>query len=140
MKRLASINFGLDEVTGSPSSGGQEKEQRDLFDVVCKQRFSGVDDDEMEKPKENIGDDSDERGTEEEEDDPWESRTKEIEFGSNLFSPGTSLESPPSTEAVPENNRPSDSTSDAESPIKVILASPRGSKLLGGHLIGSFPK
>merc|ERR1712141_205513 len=33
MKRLASINFGLDEVTGS--SDQEEKEQRDLFGVVC---------------------------------------------------------------------------------------------------------
>ena len=116
MKRLASINFGLDEVTGSPSSLEQEKEQRDLFEVVCKQRFSGVEDDEMENSKEII-DDSDERSTEEE-DDPWESKTKEIEFGSNLFPPGTSLQSPSSTE-ISGNNCSSDSTSAAESPMKV---------------------
>ena len=89
MKRLASINFGLDEVTGS--SGEEEKEQRDLFEVVCKQRFSGADDD-IEKCKDKLGDDSDDLTTEEE--DPWESRTKEIEFGSNLFSSGTELHTP----------------------------------------------
>ena len=117
MKRLASINFGLDEVTGSPSSNEDEKEQRDLFEVVCKQRFSEVHDDDMDKSKENISDDSEETATEE--DDPWESRTKEIEFGSNLFS----SEAPASTNSERVQSHVSDSTSDIESPLKVTYTS-----------------
>jgi len=116
MKRLASINFGLDEVTGSPSSNEDEKEQRDLFEVVCKQRFSGVHDDDMEKSKEN-SEDSEETATEE--DDPWESRTKEIEFGSNLFS----SEAPASTNSERVQSHVSGSTSDTESPLKVTYTS-----------------
>ena len=114
MKRLASINFGLDEVTGSPSNE-DEKEQRDLFEVVCKQRFSGVDDDDMEKSKENISDDSEDTATEE--DDPWESRTKEIAFGSNLFS----SEPQASTKSEIVQSPLSDSISCTESPVKVML-------------------
>ena len=113
MKRLASINFGLDEVTGSPSSNEDEKEQRDLFEVVCKQRFSGVHGDDMEKSKENISDDSEDTATEE--DDPWESRTKEIEFGSNLFS----SEAPSLLKSERLPSHVSASTSDTESPLKV---------------------
>ena len=63
MKRLASINFGLDEVTGSPSSAEEEKEQRDLFEAVCKQRFSGVGEDCVEKSKDSTSDDSEETAT-----------------------------------------------------------------------------
>ena len=118
MKRLASINFGLDEVTGSPTSNEEEKEQRDLFEVVCKQRFSGIDED-MDRSKENIGDDSEETTTENE-DDPWESRTKEIGFGSNLFSPSTSLDTPTKSQVVLQTHT-SGSTADVESP-KVIFA------------------
>ena len=112
MKRLASINFGLDEVTGS--SDQEEKEQRDLFEVVCKQRFSGEED--VGKRKDKLGEDSDDLTSEEE--DPWESRTKEIEFGSNLFSSGTELNSP--TEALKtEPTLPTESTTVADSPNKV---------------------
>merc|ERR1719167_1054797 len=115
MKRLASINFGLDEVTGS--SGEEEKEQRDLFEVVCKQRFSGVDDDDDDigKRKTQLAEDSDELTSEEE--DPWESRTKEIEFGSNLFSSGPALDSS-SGAAVTTDNHPRNPTSKPDSPIK----------------------
>ena len=116
MKRLASINFGLDEVTGSPSSGDEDKEQRDLFEVVCKQRFSEVDENEADKQKDTTDEDSDDKDTEEE-DDPWESRTKEIEFGANLFTPGTSLAS--QTPAAGSDNPSADSTADVKSPIKV---------------------
>merc|ERR1719167_272428 len=115
MKRLASINFGLDEVTGS--SGEEEKEQRDLFEVVCKQRFSGFDDDDGDigKRKTQLAEDSDELTSEEE--DPWESRTKEIEFGSNLFSSGPALDSS-SGAAVTTDNHPRNPTSKPDSPIK----------------------
>ena len=115
MKRLASINFGLDEVTGSPSSD-EDKEQRDLFEVVCKQRFSGADEDETEKQKDPTDEDSDDKDTEEE-DDPWESRTKEIEFGTNLFTPGTSLAS--QNPVAGSDNPLADSTADVKSPSKV---------------------
>ena len=113
MKRLASINFGLDEVTGS--SGEEEKEQRDLFEVVCKQRFSGVDDDDdsTDKCKNTLAEDSDEVTSEEE--DPWESRTKNIEFGSNLFSSGNPSVDSPSLAASTTENPPTESTS-ADSP------------------------
>ena len=112
MKRLASINFGLDEVTGS--TGEEEKEQRDLFEVVCKQRFSGVDDDDdgTDKCKNTLAEDSDEVTSEEE--DPWESRTKNIEFGSNLFSSGNTVDSPSLATSTTENP-PNESTS-ADSP------------------------
>ena len=116
MKRLASINFGLDEVTGSPSSGDEDKEQRDLFEVVCKQRFSEVDENEADKQKDTTDEDSDDKDTEEE-DDPWESRTKEIEFGTNLFTPGTSLAS--QTPAAGSDNPSAGSTADVKSPNKV---------------------
>ena len=118
MKRLASINFGLDEVSGS--SGEEEKEQRDLFEVVCKQRFSGVDndDDDLDKRNNQLAEDSDEVTSEEE--DPWESRTKEIEFGSNLFSSGPALTS--SAEAVENTeNHPTEGTSTTDSPNKVTF-------------------
>ena len=118
MKRLASINFGLDEVSGS--SGEEEKEQRDLFEVVCKQRFSGVDndDDDLDKRNNQLAEDSDEVTSEEE--DPWESRTKEIEFGSNLFSSGTALTS--SVEAVGNTEtHPTEGTSTTDSSNKVTF-------------------
>ena len=123
MKRLASINFGLDEVTGS--SGEEEKEQRDLFEVVCKQRFSGVDDDDDDigKRKTQLAEDSDELTSEEE--DPWESRTKEIEFGSNLFSSGPALDSSSGAVGITDNH-PGNPTSVADSPIKVILINAHG--------------
>ena len=118
MKRLASINFGLDEVTGSPSSAEEEKEQRDLFEAVCKQRFSGVGEDCVEKSKDSTSDDSEETATEDDE-DPWESRTKEIEFGSNLESPGASMQSlNPKPVAVQSNK--SESVSSSESRLQVM--------------------
>jgi len=96
MKRFLNFNFGLDEVSVSDEkvseSAAAEAEAaasseagKDLFDMVCKDRFSGgIDDDENddedtedESPKKSGGSDDDEDG---ECEDPWASRTKEIKF------------------------------------------------------------
>lgn len=94
MKRFINYNFGLDEVsanspTGDTSGQGDDDSSKDLFDMVCNQRFSGIDDDVDEeigaaaegKAKENNACDDDEQ---DEDEDPWATRTKQIEFSSNV--------------------------------------------------------
>ena len=79
MKRFLNFNFGLDEVSVSDEKGaeggsGETGETgKDLFDMVCKDRFSSIDNDEEGEEKQTDSGD-------EEDEDPWASRTKEIKF------------------------------------------------------------
>ena len=93
MKRFLNFNFGLDEVSG-PSGRDDEKGEdggapdgKDLFDMVCKDRFSSIDneeemeEDEGKKADESKGvSNSSDEDEEEEVEDPWAARTKEIKF------------------------------------------------------------
>ena len=94
MKRFLNFNFGLDEVSGP--SGSEDKseggapEGKDLFDMVCKDRFSSIDNEEEEETMEEDveGSKKERKGRpganssdeEEEVEDPWAARTKEIKF------------------------------------------------------------
>jgi len=102
MKRFLNFNFGLDEVSGSSAGGGGgtdddggEKAEggaggadgKDLFDVVCKDRFGSIDneeeaamDEEESEKKESKAENSSDEDEDEEVEDPWAARTKEIKF------------------------------------------------------------
>merc|ERR1712029_1170437 len=171
MKRFLNFNFGLDEVSGSASAtsasaagnddtsdiekaesgNGQDGDAgaadngKDLFDMVCKDRFGSIDggeeatmEDASSAKKEpvksaveaNSSEGSSEEDEEEEEvEDPWAARTKEIKFAAGSPEAASKEAKTDPVEKVPETKMEVDEEEDDDDDWSEVLERDRKSSV-----------